>query len=95
MISAQVASCHSSWILDGFLSPRVAAEVYQRLFVVPRVAYKILGPEGMAKVFGVGNAGATSSIAQQTAMLFGVVVGLVAVGIGAAAAFKTTARKAL
>ena len=28
-----MASCHSSWIADGLLPPRVAAEVYQRLFM--------------------------------------------------------------
>ena len=63
------------------LAPRVAAEVYQTLFVVPRVAYKILGPEAMDAVFGVGNAGATASIKQQTAMLSGV-IGLLG-GLGA------------
>ena len=81
-----MASCHSSWILDGVLPPRVAAEVYQRLFVVPRLAYKILGPEGMDAVFGVGNKGSTSSIAAQTGMLLGV-CGVLAVA-GAAAALK-------
>ena len=40
VVDGVVASCHSSWILDGLLPPRVAAEVYQRLFVVPRLAYR-------------------------------------------------------
>jgi len=72
VVDGVAASCHSSWILDGFLPPRVAAVVYQRLFVVPRLAYKFLGPRGMDQVFGVGNNGATASIAAQTGMLFGV-----------------------
>ena len=76
VVDGVVASCHSSWILDGVLAPRIAAEVYQRLFVVPRLAYKILGAEGMENVFRVGNAGATASIAQQTAMLIGACVAL-------------------
>ena len=86
VVDGVVASCHSSWILDGVLPPRVAAEVYQRLFVVPRLAYKILGPEGMDAVFGVGNKGSTSSIAAQTGMLLGV-CGVLAVA-GAAAVRK-------
>ena len=80
------ASCHSSWILDGVLPPRAAAVVYQRLFVVPRLAYKILGPEGMDAVFGVGNTGSTSSIAAQTGMLSSVCA--LVLGVGAAAARK-------
>ena len=85
VVDGVVASCHSSWILDGVLPPRAAAAVYQRVFVVPRLAYKILGPEGMDAVFGVGNAGAMASIAQQTAMLFGVVAVVVAAGLAGAA----------
>ena len=86
VVDGVAASCHSSWILDGFLPPRVSAVVYQRLFVVPRLAYKMLGPRGMDAVFGVGNSGATASIAAQTGMLFGVCA--VALGVGAAAVRK-------
>jgi len=86
VVDGVVASCHSSWILDGFLPPRVAAVVYQQLFVVPRLAYKLLGPRGMAQVFGVGNDGATASIAAQTGMLFGVCA--VVLGVGAAVVRK-------
>ena len=114
VVDGVAASCHSSWILDGFLPPRVAAcvetrrhgrsmsqprrrrdplystqvaaVVYQRLFVVPRLAYKLLGPEGMDRVFGVGNSGASASIAKQTGMLFGVCA--VLLGVGAIAARK-------
>ena len=86
VVDGVVASCHSSWILDGLAPPRVLAKVYQRLFVVPRAAYKLIGADGMDAVFGVGNTGATASIASQTAMLFGVLsLTLLAVGAGAKA----------
>jgi len=88
VVDSVAASCHSSWILDGVVSPETAAVVYQHLFAVPRAAYKILGPSGMDAVFGVGNTGNTASIAYQTGALFGV-LGLLA--LGAAAAVKTTA----
>jgi len=90
VVDGVAASCHSSWILDGLLPPRVAAVVYQRLFAVPRLAYKMLGPEGMDKVFSVGNTGATASISEQTVMLFGVC----AFTIGAAAAVAKAALNA-
>ena len=86
VVDGVVASCHSSWILDGLLPPRLAAIFYQRLFVVPRLAYKLLGPRGMDQVFGVGNSGATSSIAVQTGMLFGVCA--LVLGVGAATVNK-------
>ena len=86
VVDGVVASCHSSWILDGVLPPRVAAVAYQKLFVVPRLAYKLLGPEGMDRVFGVGNDGATASIATQTGMLFGVCA--IVLGVGAVAVRK-------
>ena len=86
VVDGVAASCHSSWILDGVLPPRVAAVAYQRLFVVPRLAYKFLGPRGMDQVFGVGNSGATASIAAQTGMLLGVCA--VVLGVGAAAVRK-------
>jgi len=89
VVDGVVASCHSSWILDGLAPPRVLAKVYQRLFVVPRAAYKLIGAEGMDSVFGVGNNGATASVDSQTAMLFGVVgacaLTLVLAGAGAKA----------
>ena len=53
---------------------------------MPRLAYKLLGPRGMDAVFGVGNSGATASIAAQTGMLFGVCA--VVLGVGAAAVRK-------
>ena len=76
VVDGVLASCHSSWILDGLAVPRVAAAAYQRLFVVPRVAYALLGPEGMDAVFGVGNTGATASIAAQSAALAAVAAAL-------------------
>ena len=83
VVDGVVASCHSSWILDGLLSPAAAAVAYQKLFAVPRLAYKILGPNGMDAVFGVGNDGATASIAYQSIALLGVCA--VVLGVGAAA----------
>ena len=91
VVDGVLASCHSSWILDGLVPPRVAAPVYQRAFVVPRVAYKLIGPRGMDALFGVGNTGATASIASQTAALFAVVAILAA---SAAAASKAALRLA-
>ena len=38
VVDGIVASCHSSWILDGLLPPRVAAPVYQALFGAGRLA---------------------------------------------------------
>ena len=70
-------------------SPNTAAAIYQRLFAVPRGAFKLLGARGMDAVFGVGNTGRTASIAQQTGALFGV-LGLLA--LGAAAAVKAATR---
>ena len=90
VVDGVLASCHSSWILDGLVAPRVAAPAYQRAFVVPRVAYKLLGPRGMDALFGVGNTGATASIASQTAALFGVVAIL---AVSAAAASKAALRR--
>ena len=86
VVDGVAASCHSSWILDGVLPPRVAAVAYQKLFVVPRLAYKLFGPRGMDAMFGVGNSGATASIATQTGMLFGVCA--LVLGVGAAAVRK-------
>ena len=51
---------------------------------MPRLAYKMLGPNGMDAVFGVGNSGATASIAKQTSMLFGVCAVVLCVGAAAA-----------
>ena len=51
---------------------------------MPRLAYKMLGPNGMDAVFGVGNSGATASIAAQTSMLFGVCAVVLCVGAAAA-----------
>ena len=90
VVDGVLASCHSSWILDGVLPPRVAAPVYQAIFAVPRAAYKLLGARGMSAVFGVGNDGATASIASQTAALFAVVAILAA---SAAAASKAALRR--
>ncbi|KAK7241062.1 hypothetical protein SO694_00053039 [Aureococcus anophagefferens] len=90
VVDGVLASCHSSWILDGLVPPRVAAPVYQRAFVVPRVAYKLIGPRGMDALFGVGNTGATASIASQTAALFAVVAIL---AVSAAAASKAALRR--
>ena len=78
VVDGVLASCHSSWILDGVLPPRVAAPVYQAIFAVPRAAYKLLGARGMEEVFRVGNDGATASVASQTAALFAVVAVLAA-----------------
>lgn len=86
VVDGVVASCHSSWILDGLLPPHVAAVVYQRLFVIPRLAYKLLGPDKMDAVFSVGNTGSTASITEQTAMLFGVCALTLAVAVAGAKA---------
>ena len=75
-VNGVAASCHSSWVLDGAFEPRTAAVVYQRLFAVPRAAYKLLGARGMDAAFGVGNTGRTASIGQQSAALAGVVAAL-------------------
>ena len=104
VVDGVAASCHSSWILDGFAcppvwkllldarrgrphrSPETAAAVYQQLFAVPRAAYAVLGARGMDAVFGVGNAGRTASIGQQTAALAGVLFAISAIAAKAIAA---------
>ena len=70
-------------------SPETAAAVYQQLFAVPRAAYAVLGARGMDAVFGVGNAGRTASIGQQTAALAGV---LAVLSVFTAKAIKATVR---
>ena len=84
-VAASTRFCRRGRGVDA-ISSQVAAVVYQQLFVVPRLAYKLLGPRGMAQVFGVGNDGATASIAAQTGMLFGVCA--VVLGVGAAVVRK-------
>jgi len=83
VVDGVLASCHSEWFLDDATPEgysKYLPAVYQRVLVVVRGAYAVLGPRGMDAVFGVGNTGKTASYEAQTAMFFSVVA-ILALGV--------------
>ena len=96
VVDGVLASCHSEWVLDDVTPEgyaRYLPAVYQRALVVARGAYAVLGPRGMAAVFGVGNTGETASVEAQTAMFFAVVA-ILALGAAKGASAVAAALRA-
>jgi hypothetical protein len=50
VVDGVVASAHSDWFLDGFVSAHVQGKVYQTMFAPVRGLYRVLGPTLAAKI---------------------------------------------